>query len=139
MAKEIDIEIITPSRTAYRGKVKSVFIPGTLGNFQVLFNHAPLLSSFEIGKIVVEELNGSKIEFATGGGTVEVRSNVILVLADSVELKDEIDTERARKSLERAKQRIANRNKENIDLIRAEASLKRAINRLKFAGEYTAV
>ncbi|MFA3783076.1 ATP synthase F1 subunit epsilon [Melioribacteraceae bacterium 4301-Me] len=136
MTKEISLEIVTPSKVAYKGKVKSVTVPGTLGNFQVLFNHAPLLSSFEVGKIAIEEIDGNKVEFATSGGTVEVRSNVILILADSLERKEEIDVERAVKSLKRAKQRIANRNKENIDFVRAEASLKRAVNRLKFVGHY---
>jgi F-type H+-transporting ATPase subunit epsilon len=133
--KELNVEIITPSRSAYSGKVKSISLPGTLGNFQVLFNHAPLLSTFEIGKIKIVGLDDKETEYATSGGTVEVLSNKILVLADSFESKDEIDIERAERSLQRAKDRIANRNKEKIDEIRAEASLRRAMNRLKFVHE----
>lgn len=133
--KELNVEIITPSRSAYSGKVKSISLPGTLGNFQVLFNHAPLLSTFEIGKIKIVGLDDKETEYATSGGTVEVLTNKILVLADSFESKDEIDIERAERSLQRAKDRIANRNKEKIDEIRAEASLRRAMNRLKFVHE----
>lgn len=131
--KELNVEIITPSKSAFNGKVKSISLPGTLGNFQVLFNHAPLLSTFEIGKIKIVGLDDKETEFATSGGTVEVLSNKILVLADSFESKEEIDIERAEKSLQRAKERMANRNKEKIDEARAEASLKRAINRIKFS------
>lgn len=131
--KELNVEIITPSKSAYSGKVKSISLPGTLGNFQVLFNHAPLLSTFEIGKIKIVGLDDKESEFATSGGTVEVLTNKILVLADSFESKEEIDIERAEKSLQRAKERMANRNKEKVDEARAEASLKRAINRIKFA------
>ncbi|MBS3946509.1 MAG: ATP synthase F1 subunit epsilon [Melioribacter sp.] len=133
--KELNIEIITPSKSAYSGKVKSISLPGTLGNFQVLFNHAPLLSTFEIGKIKIVGLDDIETEYATSGGTVEVLTNKILVLADSFESKEDIDIERAERSLQRAKDRIANRNKEKIDEIRAEASLRRAVNRLKFVHE----
>ncbi|MCX7875592.1 MAG: ATP synthase F1 subunit epsilon [Melioribacteraceae bacterium] len=131
--KEINLEIITPSKQAYKGLVKSITIPGTLGSFQVLFNHAPLLSTFEIGKIKIEEVSGNEIEFATGGGSVEVLENKILILADSLEAKEEIDLERAKSSYQRAKERLANR-KNDLDVLRAEASLQRALNRIKFVG-----
>lgn len=134
MIKELNLEIITPSKIVYSGKVKSVTVPGTLGSFQVLFNHAPLLSTFEIGRIKVEELNGTVTEFTTGGGSIEVLKNKILILADSVERREEIDIERARKSLQRAKERLSASRKEKIDVERAEASLQRAVNRLKFVG-----
>lgn len=130
--KELNVEIITPSKSAFSGKVKSISLPGTLGNFQVLFNHAPLLSTFEIGKIKIVDLDDKETEYATSGGTVEVLSNKILVLADSFESKEEIDIQRAERSLQRAKERIANKNKEKIDEARAEASLRRAMNRIKF-------
>ena len=132
--KEIFVEIITPSKSAYKGQIKSITIPGTLGNFQVLFNHAPMLSTFEIGKIKLSDLNDKEIEYVTSGGTVEVNDNKILILADSAETSDEIDIERAKKSLERAKERLASRNKGDIDIMRAELSLQRAINRMKMVG-----
>ncbi len=130
--KEIYIEIITPSKSVYKGEIKSLTVPGTSGNFQVLFNHAPILSTFEIGKIKLSDAHDKEIEYATSGGTVEVRDNKILILADSVESTEDIDIERAKKSYERAKERLARRNKGDIDIMRAELSLQRAINRMKF-------
>jgi len=130
--KKLSVEIITPSKNAFKGDVKSITLPGTLGNFQVLFNHAPLLSSLEIGRIKIEDSDNKVIEFTTGGGTVEIKNNKVLVLADSVEYEEEIDIDRAKKSYERAKERIANRGKGDIDITRAELSLQRALNRLKF-------
>ncbi len=55
--KELFIEVVTPSKTAYSGDIKSVTVPGSSGNFQVLYNHAPIMSSMEIGvvKIVDDE------------------------------------------------------------------------------------
>lgn len=134
MTKEINLEIITPSKIAFTGKVKSVSVPGTLGSFQVLFNHAPLLSTFEIGRIKIKDTNDVVTEFTTGGGSIEVLKNKVLILADSIETKEEIDVERAKNSLQRAKERLSKRTKEKIDIARAEASLARAINRLKFVG-----
>ncbi|NJD21905.1 MAG: F0F1 ATP synthase subunit epsilon [Melioribacter sp.] len=130
--KEIFVEIITPSKSAFKGQVKSITVPGTLGNFQVLFNHAPMLSTFEIGKIKLNDTNDKEIEYATSGGTVEVNDNKILILADSVETSNEIDVERAKKAYERAKERLAATNRGDIDVLRAELSLQRAINRMKF-------
>jgi F-type H+-transporting ATPase subunit epsilon len=132
--KEINIEIITPSKSAYKGNVRTIWVPGQLGNFQVLFNHAPILSNLNVGRIKIENVNGQVIEYSTGGGTVEVNDNKVLVLADSVELKEEVDAERAKSAYKRAKERLAAGAKAEIDVLRAEVSLQRAINRMKFAG-----
>lgn len=130
--KELTLEIITPSKCAFAGEIESLSVPGTKGSFQVLFNHAPILSTFEIGKIKIVDKNKSEIEFATSGGTVEVLANKILLLAETVETKDEIDIKRAQAAFERAKERLSNRTKE-VDVTRAEGALARAANRLKVA------
>lgn len=133
--KTLKVEVITPSKTAYKGEVYSITVPGSKGNFQVLYNHAPLLSSLEVGKVkIVENENSEPQIFAVSGGTVEILNNKVLVLAESFEAKSEIDVERAKESKERAEKRLSSKNRE-VDLARAEASLKRAINRLKIAHE----
>lgn len=134
--KELKLEIITPTKVAFTGNVKSLTVPGSLGSFQVLFNHAPLISTFEVGRIKLENEQAETNEFTTGGGTIEVKNNVILVLADSLESKEEIDITRAQGALQRAKNRLGNKSKEEIDQIRAEAALARAVNRLKFTDSY---
>lgn len=132
--KQINLEIITPSKQAFKGEVKSITVPGSAGSFQVLFNHAPLLSTFEIGRVKLVDLEDKEIEFATSGGTVEVMENKILLLADSLESKEEIDIDRAKKSYDRAKERLSSKNRKEVDQLRAETSLARSINRLKFTG-----
>lgn len=134
--KELKLEIITPTKVAFTGNVKSLTVPGSLGSFQVLFNHAPLISTFEVGRIKLENEQAETNELTTGGGTIEVKNNVILVLADSLESKEEIDITRAQGALQRAKNRLGNKSKEEIDQIRAEAALARAVNRLKFTDSY---
>jgi len=130
--KELKVEIVTPSKIAFEGNVKSVTIPGTKGNFQVLFNHAPLMSSFEVGFIKIEDASENQTNYATSGGTVEVLNNKVIVLAESFESKEDIDITRAEEARNRAKKRIKKESGEsNIDLARVEFALKRAINRIK--------
>lgn len=136
--KELFLEIITPSKVAYAGNIKSVTIPGTLGSFQVLYNHAPLISSFEIGLIKIVDENGNVRYFATGGGTVEVKDNKVLVLPESLEESMEIDVERAKRALERAKERLKDRSQQ-FEVDRAQASLARALNRINIASKYRPV
>lgn len=127
---ELFLEIITPAKVLFSGNIKSITVPGTAGSFQVLVNHAPILSTIETGVIKVGHPDGKTTFYATGGGTIEVKDNKILLLADSLEDAAHIDAERARQSKERAVQRLQNRADNNIDVQRAEASLKRALNRL---------
>lgn len=130
--KELKVEIVTPSKIAFDGNVKSITIPGTKGSFQVLFNHAPLMSSFEVGFIIIEDKSENSINFATSGGTVEILNNKVIVLAESFESKEEIDLRRAEEAHGRAKKRIKKESTESkVDLDRAELALRRAINRIK--------
>jgi F-type H+-transporting ATPase subunit epsilon len=131
--KPFNLEIITPSKTAYSGEVNSVHLPGVLGEFQVLYNHAPLMSSFEIGKIRLNDSNDEEVVFATSGGVAEVLHNKVLVLSNAVETPAEIDAERAEKAAARAKERLQLRSNPDIDISRAEIALARAINRLKIS------
>lgn len=129
---KLKVEIVTPSKTAFIGDVKSITIPGTKGSFQILFNHAPLISSFEIGFIKIEDETGNAVNYATSGGTVEVVNNKVIVLAETFESENDIDIKRAELAKEKAKKRIKKESGEGeIDLDRAEFALRRAINRLK--------
>ncbi len=133
---DINLEILTPAKLAYSSNVKSVTVPGTAGSFQVLVNHAPLISTFEIGIIKVEVDNQNIEYFSTSGGTIEVINNKIRILADTIESVDELDIQRAKNALERAKDRLAKKSIEKIDVLRAESALARANNRINFYEKY---
>lgn len=133
---ELKLEIISPSKAVYSGLVKSVTLPGTKGSFQVLHNHAPLMSTLEIGLIIVQTDDVNKLYFSTAGGTAEVLNNNILVLADSVENVDSIDIKRAENSLQRAKERLEQKGSKDIDMVRAELAMARAMNRITLAEKY---
>ncbi|KAB2843465.1 MAG: ATP synthase F1 subunit epsilon [Melioribacteraceae bacterium] len=131
--KEINVEIVTPAKSAYTGKATSVTVPGAAGSFQILFNHAPIISSLDIGLVKIVELDGKILHFAASGGTVEVLENNVLLLVESIELPEEIDVKRAEEAKQRAKERLSINNTEKVDIVRAEAALKRAVNRLKIS------
>ena len=78
------LEIITPDKRIYSGKVTVVKLPGTKGSFEILKNHAPIISSLEKGTIKVVEENGQELFFEVDGGVAENKDNKIIVLAESV-------------------------------------------------------
>jgi F-type H+-transporting ATPase subunit epsilon len=133
MEKTFHLEIVTPRRTVYDADVESFSAPGTLGGFQVLVNHAPLLSSIRVGAVKVVEPGGNELHYATSGGFVEVRDNRVTLLAETAERSDEIDAARAEAARTRSAERLATKTSE-VDTDRARAALQRAINRLKVAG-----
>ena len=133
---ELDLEIISPEKKVYTGKVKSVTIPGTKGNFQVLYNHAPLISTFDIGIIKLVLSDDSTRIYTTSGGSTEVLDNKVLILSDTVEPIESIDIERAMRAKERAEARL--KKKEGIvDVDRARVALARALNRIKMSEKYS--
>lgn len=77
------IEIITPERTVYEGDIRSLKVPGKKGAFQVLKDHAAIVSTLIEGKITVTDMNDRDSEFDIKGGVVEVRQNTIILLAES--------------------------------------------------------
>ncbi|GAB1448603.1 MAG: ATP synthase F1 subunit epsilon [Bacteroidetes bacterium] len=76
----MQLDIITADKDIFSGEVTAVTLPGSKGRFQVLNNHAALISSLDKGTVVVESREGKK-EFSIGGGVVEVLNNKITVLA----------------------------------------------------------
>ncbi len=78
------LEIITPDRKVFEGEVDAATFPGSDGSFQVLNNHAPIISSLAKGDLVYKTKEGSKV-MIVDGGVVEVRNNRVIVLAESVE------------------------------------------------------
>jgi F-type H+-transporting ATPase subunit epsilon len=77
------LDIITPDRKVFSGEVTSITFPGSEGQFQVLNDHAPLVSTLDRGPIVVQSTSGQQT-FIVDGGVVEVLQNNVLVLAEAI-------------------------------------------------------
>jgi F-type H+-transporting ATPase subunit epsilon len=78
------LEILTPDKTVFSGRVKSVTLPGTKSPFTVLKQHAPLISTLDSGELGLETDKGDYLLFTTEQGIVEVRDNKIVVLVETI-------------------------------------------------------
>jgi F-type H+-transporting ATPase subunit epsilon len=134
MAEKIQLEVVTPKGAVVSEEVDIVTAPGYGGEFGVLANHAPFLSTIRIGTLIFKK-GGDAEELMVSGGFCEVSNNKITFLVESAERGEEIDVERALLAKERAEKRLtqAIQQKEKIDRTRAEAALQRAVARLKVA------
>jgi len=124
-----NLEIVTPIRDLTVSDVDYVRCPGIDGAFGVMSHHREGIIAMSVGEIKVTQ-NGKDEYYATGGGFAEILSDGVKLLVESVEKSSEIDSDRAQQSLERAKDRKAERDPE-MDDARVDASLMRALNRLK--------
>lgn len=72
----LKLRIVTPEHVTYDGEAESVLVPGTLGQFEILNNHAPIISSLGKGIVEYATPNG-KQQLPISGGFVEVQQNVV--------------------------------------------------------------
>jgi F-type H+-transporting ATPase subunit epsilon len=77
------LEILTPEKKIFEGDVNIATFPGADGSFQVMNNHAPLVSLLKDGKVVYKSKEGTE-EVKITGGVVEVLKNKVIVLADGI-------------------------------------------------------
>jgi F-type H+-transporting ATPase subunit epsilon len=77
------LEIITPEKNVFNGEVDSVILPGKNGQFQVLKDHAPMVSTLKKGDLVYE-IGSKKETILVDGGVLQVFNNKVLVLAEAV-------------------------------------------------------
>jgi len=124
------LTIVTPEKIFYEDDVVSLIAPGSEGYLGVLTDHAPLITALVPGKLTVKDQKNQEVILAIGGGFLEVFKNQVTILAHSIEFIHDIDYQRAKSALERARQRLRSKEKE-IDIPRALAALHRAKNRIR--------
>jgi len=131
----LQVTIITPERTVLKADdAEHVLLPGVDGQLGILPGHTPMVASLCVGQIRIDRAQQSA-HLATSGGFAEVRSDRILVLAETAEKADEIDVERAARALQRARQEL--REAEAAQEVAFRAAIARALNRLHTAGAET--
>ena len=79
----MNLEIITPEKTLFTGEIELVKLPGTIGFFEIMKNHAPIISSLVAGKIKVKEINGTVKYFDISSGVVEMVNNNVKILVEA--------------------------------------------------------
>lgn len=128
--------VATAEKVVFDNTVISVIVPGSVGYFEVLQNHAPIISSLIVGTMVITDKKFIKSHWAISGGLIEVNKNNATVLADAVELASEIDLKRAQASLLKA-QVLLDSKDPSIDIPRAKRALERAKNRIKISESFS--
>lgn len=123
-------QLLTPNGPLYEGDVAGVQVPGSEGNFEILFNHSPIVSTLGIGKVVIKKEDNTETIYAVSGGFVEMNNNNLTLLAEKAEESSAIDPEEARQARDEAKSRLKGKihNREE-----AEKDLAIAENRAKIA------
>jgi F-type H+-transporting ATPase subunit epsilon len=133
MAGKFLLEVVTPHRLVFSEEVEEITAPGKLGEFGVLPAHIPFLTTLGIGEIMYRK--GEKKRYvAVSWGFVEVLGDKVTVLAETAELEEEIDVERAKRARERALEKLKTMSTDHKDYLKEKASLDRAMTRMVVAG-----
>jgi F-type H+-transporting ATPase subunit epsilon len=134
LANSYPLEIVTLKQTTFNEDVECVTVPGGLGYLGILAGHAPLLTNVEAGVVTIKLVGGSDIKVAVGEGFLVVTPQSTTLMVDTAEKKEDVDVERARAAMTRARERLDSSG-DGIDSARAEAALRRATARLKLTGD----
>src|SRR5512135_2203682 len=131
MADTFQFEIVTPEKLVVRDVAEEMQIPAKNGYIGVLPGHAPLITELAVGEISYR-MAGYSHHIAVAWGFAEVLPDKVTILAETAERAEDIDIERARKSKERAEERLRSAGGE-VDYQRALTALERANSRLQVA------
>ncbi len=129
MSKTIELEIITPEKKFYSGPAEGIIMPAIDGQYGVQPGHEPVVTALEPGTVRYC-VDGTWNEVVVSMGFAEIMPDYAILLVDTAERPDEIDRARAERALERAEERM--RQKQSIqEYYRSKAAIARAMARLK--------
>ncbi|MDA8344337.1 MAG: ATP synthase F1 subunit epsilon [Thermaerobacter sp.] len=139
MATTFALSVVTPEREALRTDAEMIIVRGADGDLGVLARHIPLVTAIQPSVLVIKTADGEQ-QLAVTGGFLEVRGDVVTVLARTAERPDEIDRRRAEEAKQRAEERLQERLAD-LEEGRAKLALQRASVRLQLVedGSRTAV
>lgn len=133
MGTAVRLKIVTPERVVYDDDVDMVIARGTEGELGILYDHMPMVTPLKMSIMKIKKDKKFYPVSISGGGFLEVQPELITVLADSAELPEEIDLERAYAARRRAEERLASKDDAGIDEKRASIALQRALTRIRAA------
>lgn len=126
------LKIVTPDGLAYDGQAEELIIRATTGDMGILAGHINCVASLGMGRATIV-IDGKKRYAACIGGMVSVVNGVVTLVPTTFEWAEDIDSKRAERSAERAKQTLADKTASDVDMRMAEARLKRALVRSSVA------
>ena len=131
MTNRFDLTIISAESKVFEGKVENILVPGMVGDFLVLSNHAPCISSIRPGFLEFSEGTSDKQRYFVSGGIIEVNNNNVSVLVDSAVAGDKVVKEDITKLISEVNDRLSAQdtiNKDDLGLRKndLEEALKQA-------------
>lgn len=123
---QINLQIITPTRSVLDEMVDSAVLRTTTGDLGVLYDHEPVVALLGYNVLRYKQ-DGKEYKATVMGGFAEVTKDKVTILTDASELAHEIDVARAKKAKERAEGR---KGQSEMNAIRAEVALKKALVRI---------
>ena len=129
--KTLVLGLVTPEKQVLERTVRFVVLPAWEGEMGVLPGHAPYLAALRAGEVRVTDEEGRVSRLAISGGFAEITSTAVSLFAETAEIAQEIDAERARQAEEKAQFELQRKDMDPLTLAAAEAALRRARIRLK--------
>lgn len=127
--------VLAAERSFYEGSCVSLIIPTIDGQYGILAEHSNMIGAVVPGSLKITTPEGREIVAAVSEGLVKVENNQVLILVDTAELPEDIDANRAKHSMEEAKEALLQKRSMQ-DYQAAQAKLARAINRLKVKEQF---
>jgi F-type H+-transporting ATPase subunit epsilon len=130
-----ELNIVTPEGRVYQGRVESIVLPGSHGDFGVLGGHERFLAPLRVGEIEIRDERGQRFA-AVSGGFADVSGDQVVVLAETCELAERIDGARAERARERAQRELGRLRESGAEDQRfrlEQAALERALARIQTA------
>ncbi len=106
MADLLKFELVSPERLLSSGDVQQVVVPGTEGEFTVLVNHAPVLSTLKPGVVTVTDENGSAERIFVRGGFAEVNPAGLTILAEEAVAVSELSADDLAQKIQNAREDV---------------------------------
>lgn len=121
MSETLNVSVISPVKKLYTGEADYVRIPGTVGSFGIMKNHAPLVAQMDVG--ILEVKKGSEVfKMVVDGGFIEVQSNIVNVLANGGALADDLKEQDIQEELQQLK--AAEQKDKNLQMKKLKTRLK---------------
>jgi F-type H+-transporting ATPase subunit epsilon len=129
------LKVIATDKEFYSGYAKQLIVNTIDGQLGFLPHHAQIILAIEPGELDIQKPDGTWIQVVAGFGSMIFANNRATVLVESCETPEELDERRAREALERAQERM--RQKQSLQEYRlSQAAMARALSRLKFKGKH---
>ena len=126
----IRCDIVSAEAEIFQGEATLIVATGEMGELGIAPRHAPLITRLKPGKVVITQPDGSVLDFAIGGGILEVQPQVVTILADTAIRADEIDEAKVRAAKEEAERILAGRG-EAMEVAEAQAKLAETLAQLQ--------